>query len=97
MKSRCLTLKNQRRQQFYSAFKATACFADSLQRNELDRELLAKPFSKIDRMRLQSSDMVETGGEQDGACHSRRLSPRQSYQRGPASPGSSAIRRRFEA
>ena len=60
MKSQCLTTEIQRRQQLYSEFMeiASQCFADALQRNELDKELLAKLFSKIGRMRLQSSDTV---------------------------------------
>src|SRR5690242_17496891 len=60
MKTQCLSLEIQRRQQLYSEFMETAshCFADALERNELDKELLAKLFSKIGRMRLQSSDRV---------------------------------------
>jgi hypothetical protein len=62
MKTQCLSLEIQRRQQLYSEFMEAAshCFADALQRNELDKELLAKLFSKIGRMRLQSCDTVVT-------------------------------------
>ena len=60
MKTQTLSIEIQRRQQLYSEFMevASTCFADALQRNEMDRELLARLFSKIGRMRLQSSDTV---------------------------------------
>jgi hypothetical protein len=60
MKTHCLSLEIQRRQQLYSEFMEAAshCFADALQRKELDKDLLARLFSKIGRMRLQSSDQV---------------------------------------
>jgi hypothetical protein len=59
-RSQWLVQEVKQRQQLYSEFVqgSARCFADALQRNELDPGRLAKLFGEIGRMRLFSSEAV---------------------------------------